>query len=529
MRDFELPGRSEALGTRAMAATSHPLATFTALEVLRSGGNAVDAAVAAMALLCVVEPVQTGIGGDCFALLMRRGEGDVIALNGSGWSPQAATLDFYESRGFAAIETESAHAVSVPGAVASWARLVADHGTREFGALLQPAIEAAEAGYPVSERVARDWAKQAGKLRRNKAAADAFLFDGAPPQPGTIHRQPALAAALRSIAAEGPDAFYRGWIARDMVDSLRALGGLHTLEDFASFAPDYVAPISVGYRGYRLWECPPNGQGIAPLLMAKTLEGYDLASWPHDSVERYHVMAEVGRQTFADRDCFVGDPRTGAFPVAELLSDERAEKTRARVSLAGRIADLTPVPLPDHRDTAFLAVIDQDRNTVSLINSIFDDFGCGIVSPKSGVIFHNRASGFVLERGHPNAIGPRKRPLNTIIPALLTRDGKAVMPFGVTGGHYQPFGQIEIMTNILDYGMGVQESIDQPRIFARGDQFDVEGTVPAATIDGLRKLGHKATRAPNPLGTAQAIWIDQDHGLLRGGADGRRDGIALGW
>ena len=187
------------------------------------------------------------------------------------------------------------------------------------------------------------------------------------------------------------------------------------------------------------------------------------------------------------------------------------------------------MPLPEHRDTAFLAVVDQDRNTVSLINSIFDDFGCGIVSPKSGVIFHNRAGGFVLERGHPNAIGPRKRPLNTIIPALLTRDGKAVMPFGVTGGHFQPFGQIEIMTNILDYGMGIQESIDQPRIFARGDQFDVEGTVPAATIDGLRKLGHNATRAPNPLGTAQAIWIDRDRGLLRGGADGRRDGIALGW
>ena len=278
MRSFELPGRSEALGTRGMAATSHPLATLAALDVLRKGGNAIDAAVAAMALLGVVEPTQTGIGGDCFALLMRRGEGEVVALNGSGWAPQAASIDFYESHGIAAIETESAHAVSVPGAVASWARLIADHGTMEFAALLQPAIEAAERGYPVTERVARDWAKQVGKLRRNPAAANAFLFNGAPPQPGTIHRQPALAAALRSIAAEGPDAFYRGWIARDMVDSLRALGGLHTLDDFASFAPEYVDPISVGYRGYRLWECPPNGQGIAPLLMAKALEGFNLAS-----------------------------------------------------------------------------------------------------------------------------------------------------------------------------------------------------------------------------------------------------------
>lgn len=529
MRDFELPGRSEALGTRGMAATSHPSATLAALDVLRNGGNAIDAAVAAMALLGVIEPTQTGIGGDCFALLMRRGEGEVVALNGSGWAPQAASIDFYESHGITAIKTESAHAVSVPGAVASWARLIADHGTMEFSALLQPAIEAAERGYPVTERVARDWAKQVDKLRRNPAAAKAFLFDGAAPQPGTVHRQPELAAALRSIAAEGPTAFYRGWIARDMVEALRALGGLHTLDDFASFAPEYVDPISVGYRGYRLWECPPNGQGVAPLMMAKALEGFDPAAWRHDSAERYHVMAELGRQAFADRDCFVGDPRMGGPPAEALIVEARAAKMRARVSLRGRIEDLTPVPLPEHRDTAFLAVVDKDRNTIALINSIFDDFGCGIVSPHSGVMFHNRAGGFVLKRGHPNAIAPRKRPLNTIIPALLTRDGKAVMPFGVTGGHFQPFGQIQIMTNILDYGMSIQESIDQPRIFARGDQLTVEGTVPAAAVDGLRKLGHNVTRAENPLGTAQAVWIDWERGVLRGGADSRRDGIALGW
>ncbi len=529
MRDFERPGRSEALGTRGMAATSHPSATLVALDVLRKGGNAVDAAVAAMALLSVIEPTQTGIGGDCFALLMRGGEGEVVAFNGSGWAPQAASIDFYEAHGIATIETESAHAVSVPGAVASWARLVADHGTMEFAALLQPAIEAADQGYPVTERVARDWARQVGKLRRNPAAAKAFLFDGAAPQPGTIHRQPELAAALRSIAAEGPTAFYRGWIARDMVEALQALGGLHTLDDFASFAPEYVDPISVGYRGYRLWECPPNGQGVAPLMMAKALEGFDPGAWRHDSAERYHVMAELGRQAFADRDCFVGDPRKGGPPAEALIAEARAAKMRARVSLRGRIEDLTPVPLPEHRDTAFLAVVDKDRNTIALINSIFDDFGCGIVSPRSGVMFHNRAGGFVLTRGHANAIAPRKRPLNTIIPALLTRNGKAVMPFGVTGGHFQPFGQIQIMTNIIDYGMSIQESIDQPRIFARGDQFTVEGTVTAAAVDGLRKLGHNVTRAENPLGTAQAVWIDWERGLLRGGADGRRDGVALGW
>ena len=517
------------MGTRGMAATSHPSATLAALDVLRNGGNAVDAAIAAMALLGVIEPTQTGIGGDCFALLMRRGEGKVIALNGSGWAPATADIDFYEAHGIDAIEPESAHAVSIPGAVASWARLVADHGTMQFAALLQPAIDAAEHGYPVTERVARDWAKQVAKLRRNPAATRVFLFDGAAPQPGTIHRQPELASALRSIASDGPDAFYRGWIADDMIETLRGLGGLHTLEDFNGFEPEYVDPICVSYRDYELWECPPNGQGVVPLMMAKALEGFNLASWPHDSVDRYHVMAEVGRQAFADRDCFIGDPRTSTVPIKELLSEKRAEKVRARVSFDRRLVDLTPVPLPEHRDTAFLAVVDRDCNTVALINSIFDDFGCGIVSPRSGVIFHNRAGGFVLTRGHPNAIAPRKRPLNTIIPAMLTRRGKAVMPFGVTGGHFQPFGQIQMMTNVLDYGMGIQESIDQPRIFARGDTFQVESMVSAASVDGLRKLGHNVTRAENPLGTAQAIWIDWDRGLLRGGADARRDGIALGW
>ncbi len=512
-----------------MAATSHPLATLTALDILRGGGNAVDAAVAAMALLGVVEPAQTGIGGDCFALLMRGGEGKVIALNGSGWAPAAATLDAFKSRGISEIATESAHAVSVPGAVAAWARLVADHGSMELGALLQPAIVAAEQGYPVTERVARDWAKQTEKLRRNPAAAKIFLASGEPLRTGAIHRQPALAAALRSIASDGPEAFYAGWIAQDLVETLHALGGLHTLDDFSSFKPEYVEPISTTYRGFELWECPPNGQGLVPLVMAKALEGFDLASWTPDSVERYHATAEIGRMAYAERDLLIGDPRTGSVPVKALLSDGHAAQLRARVAFDRRLNDLTPVAMPEHRDTAFLSVVDRDRNTVSLINTIFDDFGCGIATPKSGVMFHNRAGGFVLTPGHPNAIAGRKRPLNTVIPAMLTQNGKAVMPFGVTGGHFQPFGQIQIMTNVLDYGMGIQQSIDQPRIFARGDLFHVEGTVSPAAVDGLRKLGHDVQRAENPLGTAQAIWIDWDRGLLRGGADGRRDGIALGW
>jgi gamma-glutamyltranspeptidase/glutathione hydrolase len=528
-RDFELPGRSEAFGTKVMAATSHPLATLTALDVLRRGGNAIDAAIAAVALLGVVEPTQTGIGGDCFVLFMRRGKGDIIALNGSGWAPAAANLDDLLTRGMTSIPAESAHGVTIPGAVASWARLAVDHGTLPLAQLLQPAIDAAANGYPVTERVARDWAKQEAKLRGNAAAADIFLPKGAPPQPGEVHRQPELAQALRSIADDGPAAFYEGWIARDMVQTLRQAGGLHTLEDFAAFAPEYVTPIRARYRGYDAWECPPNGQGLVPLAMLKALEGFDVSQWAPFSVDRLHALVEIGRQAYADRDCFIGDPRVGAIAVETLLSDERAEKLRQSFCFERRAKGFTPILVPDHRDTTFVAVVDSDRNTVAFINSIFDDFGSGIVSPKSGVIFHNRACGFVLDRGHPNVIAGRKRPLNTIIPAMLTRNGRAVMPFGVTGGQFQPFGQVQLVSNIVDHGMGIQAAIDQPRLFALGDTVQVEHTVPASVRDGLMALGHKVVPAQNPLGTAQAIWIDWEGGVLRGGADGRRDGLAAGW
>ena len=415
VRDFELSGRSEAFGTRVMASTSHPLATLAALDVLRRGGNAMDAAVAAVALLGVVEATQTGIGGDCFVLYMRCGQEEVIALNGSGWAPAAASLDRYVGRGMTSIPSNSPDAVTVPGAVASWAKLIEDHGTMKLAELLQPAIAAAEDGYPVTERVARDWARQLEKLRKNKTTASIFLPNGSAPRPGDIHRQPALAAALRSIAADGPAAFYKGWIARDMVDALRDAGGCHTLEDFSTYAPEYVTPIATNYRGYQVWECPPNGQGVVPLAMLKALEGFDASAWAPVSVERWHVLTEIGRQVYADRDCFVGDPRTGEVPLKALLSDKRSAKLRERVAMDRRTDGLAPFPIPDHCDTAFLTVVDADRNTVAFINSIFDDFGSGIVSPAAGVIFHNRACGFVLEPGHPNAIAGRKRPLNTII------------------------------------------------------------------------------------------------------------------
>ncbi len=528
-RDFEQSGRSEAFGANGMVATSHPFATLAALEVLREGGNAVDAAVCAAAAQAVVEPTQTGLGGDCFALVMHEGDGKPIALNGSGWAPAAADLNWYLARGFREIAIESPHAVTVPGAVAAWERLVTDYGTMHLQRLLAPAIEVAEQGCPVPERLARDWGKQLAKLKRNPAAAQLFLFGGDAPRPGAIHHQPALAKTLRSIAKDGAAVFYRGWIADSSVKTLRGLGGLHTLDDFASFTPEYVTPISVNYRGYALWECPPNGQGLVPMVMAKALEGFDLSKWAPLSVERFHVQAEIGRIAYAERDMFIGDPRTGEIPVERLLSDDHAAQMRSRISMSGRIANADPIIERPHKDTVFIAVVDRNRTAVALISSIYEDFGCGIASTETGFVFHNRASAFVLDRHHPNAIAGGKRPMHTIIPAMLTKNGQAIMPFGVTGAHFQPFGQVQVLTNIVDYGMTVQRAIDHPRMFARGDSFEIERTVPDTIVGGLGALGHRITRPENPLGTAQAIWIDRNAGVLRGGADGRRDGIALGF
>ncbi len=528
-RDFEAPGRSMALGTECMAATSHPLGTLTALEILRAGGNAIDAAVAAAAVLGVVEPTQTGIGGDCFALYMPGGKGRIHAINGSGWAAKAASGERLRAEGLTTIAPTSPHAVTVPGAVATWARLVAEHGRLGLAELLAPAIRVAADGYPVSERLARDWRRQVAKLAANDTAAALFLLDGAAPLAGERHRQTRLAAALRTIAAGGADAFYRGPITEDLVATITGAGGLLTHEDFAEFVPEFVEPITATYRGHQLWECPPNGQGLTPLLIAQILEHFDLSALGPLSAERLHLIAEASRVGYAARDALLGDPRAAPVPLAALFDAANVQRLAGLIRRDARLPNLPPPLGPHHRDTVYLTVVDRDRNVVSFINSIFDDFGSGLVTPEYGIVLHNRGSGFVLERGHPNELAGRKRPLHTIIPAILTRDSRAVLAFGVTGGQFQPAGQIELLSNVLDHDLPLQAAIDLPRIFARGDSFEVEARIPGATLAALGALGHRISRAENPLGTAQAIRIDWERGVLHGGADARRDGLALGW
>ncbi|WP_245330306.1 gamma-glutamyltransferase family protein [Bradyrhizobium sp. AS23.2] len=511
-----------------MVATSHPLASLAALDALREGGNAIDGAIAAAAVLAVVEPSQTGIGGDCFALLKKPGHA-VVAMNGSGWAPRGASATLLAERGIDQIEPGTPEAVTVPGAVRAWSRLANDYGRLEWERLLAPAIMLAERGYAVSPRLARDWSRQIGKLSRHPACREIFLPQGRSPAAGERHVQLALARTLKAIAQEGADCFYEGWIADDIVQTLAQMDGVHAPDDFASWTPAYEQPISRKYRGYELWECRPNGQGVTALQMAMLLDGELRGKYEAMSVQRFHFLAEVARAAYADRDALVADPASTGEIADKLLARDRIQAIASHIDMSKRNDEWAlPCPTPEHRDTTYISVVDEDRFAVSLINSIFDDFGSGIVAARSGVLLHNRGCGFSVANDHPNVIRGRKRPLHTIIPALLTRDNETAMSFGVTGGHFQPMGQMLLLSNVLDCGMTIQEAIDFPRIFARGVDLELEHTVSVVVMDGLARLGHTPRWAENPIGTAQAIWLDHDGGGLVGAADSRRDGIALG-
>lgn len=529
MRDLHYPGRSPVHATNGMAATSHPLASETAIDVLKRGGNALDAAVAACAVQCVVEPESTGIGGDCFCLYSRRGSTDLVAYNGSGQAPAAATLDWYRGQGMVEIARQSPHAVTVPGAVDAWARLVEEHGTLPLAALLQPAIRLARDGYPIASRVAFDIASEAPLLREGGNGARVFLNDGKPPAVGALQRQPLLAATLETIARDGRDGFYRGPVAQDIVGYLRGLGGLHTMDDFAAARGEYVRPITTGFRGHRVYQCPPNGHGVIALLLLNVMSEEETGANPI-TAERLHREIEAGRLAYRDRALYVGDPNFGDVPVDWLLSQDHAQALRAEMN-GERPAAPSRFSAPLHPSTVYICVVDADRNACSFINSLFSGFGTGLMAPKSGVMLHNRGQGFSLEEGLPNAIAPGKRPLHTIIPGMVAREDRVVMPFGVMGGQYQAFGHMQFLTRYFDYGCDIQEAIDLPRLFPLANSRDVqaESSMPAEVVAGLRAKGHSVVPPPKPIGGAQAIWIDWEQGVLTGGSDPRKDGCALGY
>lgn len=524
MRDFQVPGRSVVYGTRAAVATSHSAASIVALDVLRRGGHAVDAAIAACATLCVVEPGMTGVGGDNFTIVSTP-DGAVSAYNGSGRAPSATDVEALRAR-FGTMPQYDASTVTIPGAVDAWCALHAKFGKLDLETLLRPAIAYAREGYVVHERVATDWAGEAGKLKRDPDAANAMLPGGRAPHPGQIHSQPALADTLEVIAREGREGFYTGAVAQDMVNKLRSIGGCHTIEDFAEAEGEWVEPISGSYRGLDVLQCPPNGQGIVPLIMLNILEQMDIFGRDPLGADRVHSFLEASKLAYGDRDRLLADPRHVDVAVDSLLSASHAETHRARIDMqcAGKTPSLS---MPASDDTIYCTVVDAEGNAVSFINSLFENFGSGVMAPKTGVMFHNRGYSFRLDADHPNVLAPRKRPLHTIIPGLVMRNGRPVMPFGVMGGHYQSFGQAWMLSNMVDFGMDIQEAQDCARVFAYHGQVPIERGVPDATAARLRDMGHDVFVRAAALGGSQGIWIDQECGVLAAGSDPRKDGCAL--
>jgi gamma-glutamyltranspeptidase/glutathione hydrolase len=511
-----------------MAATSHPLSTLAALEIMRAGGNAMDAAICAAAVQAVVEPQSTGIGGDCFALYCPKGSDEVIAFNGSGRAPKGATVDAYREMGLEAMPKRGPYGVTVPGAIDGWCQLLADHGRLDMATVLAPAIHYAENGYVVHDRVAIDWKDTEKDLAADLHSARIFLPGGKAPVAGDVHKQPELAHTLRQIAERGRSGFYEGAVAEDMVGRLRELGGVHTLQDFAETKGEYVTPISADYRGLRIHQVPPNNQGLTALVMFNLMARHDLSKLDPVGVDKLHLEIEAGRLAFRERNDSIADPLASAGVVERLLSPEFTSKLAAEIDM-GRAMDHLPKADLAMSDTVYISIVDEDRNAVSFINSTYFSFGSAVTGPKSGVVLQNRGYSFKLDPAHPNAIGPGKRPLHTIMPGMATKAGKAIMPFGVMGGDYQPFGHVHVLTNLLDHGMDIQEAIDCPRVFYEKNAIVAETGVPDATVQGLRDKGHTVVTAENPHGGGQAIWIDWDAGTLTGGSDPRKDGLALGY
>lgn len=525
MRNFDHPGRSVALGTNGMAATSSPLATLAAIDVLRAGGNAVDAAITASAILCITEPHMTGIGGDCFVLI-GKSNGTVLGLNGSGRSSSKADTDWLKASGLTEIASHSVHAVTVPGAIDAWDQLLKEEGTMTLAEALKPAIKLAERGVPTTPRVARDWPESEALLAADEGGSKHYLKDGRAPRSGEIMAYPALAKTLKHIAKRGRAGFYEGEIADDIVKHLAARGGLLTQEDFAATESTWVKPISTRFADHDILEIPPNGQGLTVLITLNILKHFGLRRFEPESPERRHLEIEALKLAWILRNRHIADPDFAEVPVSELLSQETSQRLASLIDM-NRATD-SSISLPSS-DTVYLTVVDKNRLSISFINSIYWDFGAGIVTPKSGITLQNRGKGFTTKLGHPNCIAPSKRPLHTLIPAMAKKDGKIDMSFGVMGGDFQPMGQVNVVVNRYIYGMDPQAALDFPRLFPQGQIVLVENTISAPVIADLTAKGHHIVAADEPLGGGQAIAIDHAQGLLIGGSDHRKDGFALGY
>ncbi|HZT80057.1 MAG TPA: gamma-glutamyltransferase [Gemmataceae bacterium] len=547
-------GRSVVMAPHGMVAASHPLAAQIGLDVLKKGGNAVDAAIAVNAALGLMEPMMCGPGGDLYALVWDARTKKLHGLNASGRSPRKATRDFFAKKGLDAIPETGPLSWSVPGCVDGWDQLRRRFGTMTFAQILEPTIRYAEDGFPVTEVIAGSWQAAEPALKDQPEAAKTYLPDGHAPHAGDVFKNPRLAKTYREIAQGGRDAFYKGRLAKEIVAFSEKHGGLFTLEDFEKHTSTWVEPVSTRYRGYDVWEIPPPGQGIAVLEMLNVLEGYDLKKMGPESPDWWHLFVEAKKLAYADRARYYADPDFGKLPTAELISKKYAEARRQRIDMHKALTDVPPgdpsplSPKEGERgegaasETVYLCVVDKDRNCVSLIQSIYFGFGSGVAAGDLGFMLQNRGCLFALDDKHANRLEPGKRPFHTIIPAMVTKDGRPWFVFGVMGGDMQPQGQVQVLVNLIDFGMNVQEAGEAPRLehfgsatptgkpaAPKGGEVAAERGISDKVVQELVRRGHRVVRTPRNGGGYQGILIDPKTNMLHGGSEARKDGCAVGY
>ena len=531
-----------------MVVSSQPLATLAGVRVLMEEGNAIDAAVATAAVLGVVEPSSLGIGGDAFALFYSAKDKALKALDASGRSPYAASLDFCRKSGFKGMPQRGIHSVTVPGAVHGWSMLLGAYGTMPLGKVLRAAIQYSEEGFPVAELAAGSWRESEASLKDDEGAAINYLVNGRAPRAGEIFRNPRMAKTLRRIADEGPDVFYKGDIAEKIVRCSEKKGGLFTLKDFADHRSDWVEPVTANYRGYDIYELPPATHGFVTLEMLKIVEGFDVKAMGAQSADALHLMIEAKKLAFADRDRYLADRDYMNVSVRDLFLPERVKTLLTQIRM-DRAADelealppsATPSASPPRRgrmkegargtDTEYVAAADSEGNLVSFIQSNFMGFGSGVVEPETGIVLQNRGHLFSIDENHPNCIGPHKRCVHTLMPGMILKDGKPFAALGLKGGHVQPQVQVQIITNLIDFAMTIQEAIAAPRFnHIEGSKVGFEPGIPEATVQELKRRGHQVVSGnPESFGGAHAIMIHPESGVFVGGSDPRKGGGAIGF
>ena len=527
--------RSEVIAPHGMVAASHPLAAQVGLEILKAGGNAIDAAVAVNAVLGLMEPHMNGVGGDLFAILWDAEGEQLHGLNATGRAPYEINREALVRQGVERMPGTGPVTWTVPGAVDGWDKLLNRFGTMTFSEVLAPAIAYARNGFPVSEIIQGQWASSERTLAEWPDSAKTYLPNGRPPRVGEVFTNTGLARTYEAIARGGRDAFYRGDIARKIVAFSESNGGYFTMRDFEDHDSVWVDPVGTTYRGYDIWEIPPNSSGILALMILNLLEDYDVASLGHNSAEALHLFTEAKKLVWADRNTYVADADANVLPTASLISKSYASSRRTLIDRTRAATAVTPGKPFEYSDTVYLTVVDKDRNAISLIESIFGSFGSKVVPGDLGFALQNRGSGFSLEEGHLNSLEPHKRSLHTNMPGFITKDGKPFMPFGVMGGPMQPQGHWQVLSNIIDFGMNLQEAGDAARVRHSpsrypGGTLAVEPGVSDDVVEELRRLGHHVERqGGGGMGGYQAIMINPETGMLHGGTDPRKDGQVAGY